>query len=228
MSKPTTIAIDGPAASGKSTIGRRLAEDLAYLYLDTGLMYRAVTWKALQKGVDVQDEIAVSTLAEQILIDVRPPARSSGREVDILVDGEDVTDEIHTPEVDADVSVVAAYSGVRAALTRQQRRIGARGQVVMVGRDIGTVVLPDAELKIYLDASVEERARRRFNESMARGEKVTYQGVLDSVNRRDRLDSSRVLAPLRPAESATILDSDNLGIEEVISAIKDLMVGCDD
>ncbi len=228
MCNPKTIAIDGPAASGKSTIGRRLAEDLDYLYLDTGLMYRAVTWKALQNGVEIRDEGAVSALAEEILIDVRLPARPTGREVDIHVDGQDVTDVIHSPAVDANVSVVAAYSGVRAALTRQQRRIGARGQVVMVGRDIGTVVLPDAELKIYLDASVEERARRRFEECMDRGEQVTYSSVLDSMKRRDRLDSSRTLAPLRPAESAIILDSDHLNIEEVITAIRELMGGCDD
>ncbi len=125
--KPNTIAIDGPAASGKSTVGRNLAEDLAYLYLDTGLMYRAVTWKALQQSLDINDEHMITTLAEQILIDVRPPARMSGRDVEILVDGEDVTDVIHSPEVDAHVSVVAAYPGVRAALTQQQRRIGARG-----------------------------------------------------------------------------------------------------
>ena len=228
MCKPTTIAIDGPAASGKSTIGRKLAEDLAYLYLDTGLMYRAVTWKALQIGLDIQDDMAVSTLADEIVIDVRPPAQAAGREVDLLVDGEDVTEVIHSPEVDANVSVVAAYSGVRAALTQQQRRIGGRGQVVMVGRDIGTVVLPDAELKIYLDASVEERARRRFEECMARGEQVTFHSVLESMKRRDQLDSSRALAPLRPAKGAVILDSDNLRIEEVLSAIKELMVGCDD
>ena len=166
---PSIIAIDGPAASGKSTIGKRLADELGYLFFDTGVMYRAVTWIALQRGVDVRDEAAVTRLAEETPMDVAPASKSDGRACDVLVEGRDITWETRRPEVDANVSIVSAYAGVRRALSAQQRRIGQRGRVVMVGRDIGTVVLPEADLKIYLDASAEERARRRFDEIVAQG-----------------------------------------------------------
>src|SRR5262245_29639615 len=159
--RPSIIAIDGPAASGKSTLGLRLAEALGYLFFDTGLMYRAVTWLALQRGMNIREEASVTALAQGMQIDVRPASKSDGRASDVLVDGRDITWETRLPEVDANVSVVAAYRGVRRAMSEQQRRIGRRGRVVMVGRDIGTVVLPEADLKIYLDASTHERARRR-------------------------------------------------------------------
>src|SRR5512138_564752 len=174
MSIPKIIAIDGPAASGKSTIAEKLAADLGYLYFDTGVMYRAVTLAALQALHSVQDEQLVTEIADQVQIDVLPPRFNDGRLYDVLLDGADVTWAIRQPEVDQNVSQVSAYPGVRKAMTEQQRRIGQRGKVVMVGRDIGTVVLPEAELKIYLDASVEERARRRFEESVRRGQIATY------------------------------------------------------
>src|SRR3970040_1826071 len=139
----SVIAIDGPAASGKSTLGLRLANTLGYLFFDTGVMYRAVTWLALQRGIDVRDEAALTALAEKTQIDVAPASRSDGRACDVLVGGKDITWETRLPEVDANVSAVSAYRGVRSALSRQQRRIGLRGKVVMVGRDIGTVVLPE-------------------------------------------------------------------------------------
>ncbi|OGO75347.1 MAG: cytidylate kinase, partial [Chloroflexi bacterium RIFOXYD12_FULL_57_15] len=205
-SPPSIIAIDGPAASGKSTIGKRLAEYLGYLFFDTGVMYRAVTWIALQRGVDVRDERAVTRLAKETPIEVAPASRSDGRACDVIVEGRDITWETRRPEVDANVSVVSAYAGVRRALSGQQRRIGQRGRVVMVGRDIGTVVLPEADLKIYLDASAEQRARRRFDEIVARGEKADYDEILSKVRARDRIDSTRAVAPLRPAEDAVILD----------------------
>jgi cytidylate kinase len=213
---PSTIAIDGPAASGKSTVAKRLADKMGYLYFDTGVMYRAITWLALQKQADLNDSKLISSLAEDVRIDVLPPSENDGRDSDIKADGVDITWDIRRPEVDLNVSVVAAYPGVRAALTAQQRRIGKNGSVVMVGRDIGTVVLPDADLKVYLDASVEERARRRYEESKNRGETVTYEEVLNMMEIRDEIDSTRDLAPLTIAADAFIIDSDKMNIETVV------------
>jgi cytidylate kinase len=216
---PSIIAIDGPAASGKSTIGKRLADTLGYLFFDTGVMYRAITWLALQRGLAMDDEAAITSLAESVPIDVQPPSQADGRACDVVIDGQDVTWETRRPEVDANVSVVSAYPGVRRALSAQQRRIGQRGGVVMVGRDIGTVVLPEADLKIYLDASAEERARRRYDEIIARGESVDYDEILAKVIERDRIDSTRDVAPLKTADDAVVVDSDNLNAEEVFQQI---------
>jgi cytidylate kinase len=224
MPLPSTIAIDGPAASGKTTLGKKLADELGYLLLDTGVMYRAVTWAALQHSVPIRDEKAVNTLAETCIIDIRPASQADGRSNDILVDGQDVTWDIRRPEIDANVSLVSSYAGVRLALTAQQRRIGERGRVVMVGRDIGTVVLPNADLKIYLDASAEERARRRYLEILGRGDSADYDQILESMRARDAFDSSRDLAPLRPAEDAHVIESDNLGIEAVLECARNLLV----
>lgn len=222
MSLPNIIAIDGPAASGKSTLGRRLADALGYLFFDTGVMYRAVTWGALRRGIPITDEAAVTALAESAQIDVRPPSKEDGRPCDVLLDGVDVTWETRRPEVDANVSPVSAYPGVRRALTLQQRRIGLRGRVVMVGRDIGTVVLPEADLKVYLDASPEERARRRYLEIINRGESADYEQILAGVRKRDEIDSGRAVAPLRPAEDAVILDSDRLDADQVFARVEAL------
>jgi cytidylate kinase len=178
-------------------------------------MYRAVTWLALQRDLDMNDEPAITALAENVPIDVRPPSEDDGRACDVLVEGRDITWETRRPEVDANVSVVSAYAGVRRALSSQQRRIGLRGCVVMVGRDIGTVVLPEADLKLYLDASAEERARRRFNEILARGDQAGYEEILAQVIERDRIDSTRDVAPLKAAQDAVVIDSDQLTIEEV-------------
>jgi cytidylate kinase len=212
---PSIIAIDGPAASGKSTIGKRLADELDYLFFDTGVMYRAVTWLALQRRLDMSDETAITKLAEDVPIDVQPPSQADGRACDVITNGQDITWETRRPEVDANVSAVSAFAGVRRALTAQQRRIGLRGQVVMVGRDIGTVVLPEADLKIYLDASAEERARRRYDEIVARGESADYDEILSKVIERDRIDSTRDVAPLKAADDAVVVDSDNLNADEV-------------
>lgn len=212
---PSIIAIDGPAASGKSTLGLRLADALGYLFFDTGLMYRAVTWLALNRGLDLRDEGAVAALAEKTQIDVAPASTSDGRACDVLVEGKDITWETRLPAVEANVSVVSAYRGVRSALSKQQRRIGQRGKVVMVGRDIGTVVLPEADLKIYLDASAEQRAKRRSDEMLARGGDADYDEILSQMKDRDRIDSTRDVAPLRAADDAVTIDSDQLNADEV-------------
>ena len=219
MPLPSIITIDGPAASGKSTLGQRLAQALGYLYFDTGVMYRAVTWGALHHQIAISDQASVTRLAEQMPIDVQPPSLPDGRAYDVLADGQDVTWEIRRPEVEAHVSPVSAYAGVRAALTAQQRRIGLRGRVVMVGRDIGTVVLPEADLKIYLDASAEERARRRTLELRERGEPADYERILEGIRRRDQIDSNRQVAPLRAAPDAYVLDSDHLNADQVLQTV---------
>ena len=216
---PSIIAIDGPAASGKSTIGLRLASALGYLFFDTGVMYRAVTWLALERGIDVRDEARVTALAEEAQIDIAPASREDGRSCDVFVDSRDITWETRSRKVDANVSIVAAYAGVRKALSQQQRRIGQRGRIVMVGRDIGTVVLPGADLKIYLDATAEERARRRYEEIVARGGTPEYEAILKRVVERDRIDSTRDVAPLKAAEDAVVLDSDQLSADEVFERV---------
>jgi len=221
--KPSTIAIDGPAASGKSTVGELLARRLDYLYFDTGVMYRAVTWASLSRGIPIEDELAVTSLAERLHIDVTPPTMDDGRQYTVLADGVDVTWAIRTPEVDANVSPVSAYPGVRRALVVQQRRVATGGRVVMVGRDIGTVVLPDADLKLYLDASVEERALRRWREMQARGEEAGYEGVLASMRRRDEIDSRRAASPLCVAEDAIVVDTTDLSIEKVLAEVERLI-----
>lgn len=218
------IAIDGPAASGKSTIGKLLAEKLGYLYFDTGVMYRAVTCVALQRGVSVEDQAAVTDLARQVQIDVQQSSKIGRDGYAVFVEGNDVTEEIRWPDVDAHVSVVSAYPGVRQALSIQQRRVGLRGRIVMVGRDIGTVVLPEAALKIFLDASIEERAGRRYLEAQQRGDLSSKQEILDSIIERDRIDSTRDIAPLKPAEDAIILDTDGLSIVQVLERVQELAV----
>ncbi|MCK4725572.1 MAG: (d)CMP kinase [Anaerolineales bacterium] len=226
MALPKIIAVDGPAASGKSTLGKRVAESLGYLYFDTGVMYRAITWVALRSGTEISDELAITALANNTPIDIEPPTIDDGRGYDVMVQGQDITWEIRRPDVDANVSVVSAYPGVRRALSAQQRRIGMRGKVVMVGRDIGTVVLPEADLKIFLDASAEERARRRYLEQKLKDETVEYQRILESVQKRDRIDSSREVAPLRPADDAVIIDSDEINADQVYSQVLALVRAC--
>ncbi|MBI5035410.1 MAG: (d)CMP kinase [Chloroflexi bacterium] len=224
MTKVTSIiAIDGPAASGKSTVGAAVAEQLGYLYFDTGVMYRVVTSVALDRSIPIADESAVTRLAEQVKIDFLPPTISDGRQFTILADGRDITWDIRTRAVDANVSPVSAYAGVRSAMTVQQRRIGQQGHVVMVGRDIGTVVLPEADLKIYLDASEEERARRRYKERLERGEQVEFESVLKEIRNRDQIDSSRSVAPLKKADDAIYLDSTGMTAAQVVERVLDMV-----
>jgi cytidylate kinase len=220
---PERIAIDGPSASGKSTIGRLLAEDLGYLYFDTGVMYRAVAALALGRGISVDDEDAVTRLAQEVVIEPRPPDVEDGRDVTVLGDGVDITPSLRLPEVERAVSAVSAYPGVRRAMVEQQRRIAAQGRVVMVGRDIGTVVLPDADLKIYLDASPTERTRRRYQQKLARGEQPVMEEVAADLRRRDQYDSNRQHSPLAMADDAILVDSTELDIDQVMARLHQLL-----
>ncbi len=223
MLLPSTIAVDGPAASGKSTIGGLLAGRLGYLYFDTGALYRAITWLALERGLAIGDEEAIVALAQAAQITITKPTVQDRRQYTVYADSRDITWEIRSPEVDVQVSPVSAYPGVREALKAAQRKIGEEGQVVMVGRDIGTVILPHADLKIYLDASLEVRAQRRYREILARGEEASYEDVLADMRRRDDIDSHRLAAPLKPAEDAIIIDTDHLSIEEVWGQVMELL-----
>ncbi len=215
----SAIAIDGPAASGKSTIGELLAKRLGYLYFDTGVMYRVVTAVALERGIAIEDQAAVTRLAEEIEIHFQPPSVDDGRQFTVMADHTDVTWKIRERAVDVNVSPVSAYAGVRKAMTEQQRRIGLQGRVVMVGRDIGTVVLPEAGLKIYLDATEEERAHRRYRERLQRGEQVEYEAVLREIRRRDEIDSSRSVAPLKRAPDAVYIDSTGFSVAQVMERV---------
>ena len=220
---PRVIAIDGPAAAGKSTVGRKIGTQLGYPFLDTGAIYRAATWTALHRGVDLSDEEALSDLAASISIDVGPPRSESIEPCTIFVDGQDVTQFLRQPEVEAAVSLVSRVAGVREALVQVQQELAGRNAVVMAGRDIGTVVLPKADLKVYLDASVEERARRRFAELLALAQDVTEENVLRDLRRRDRIDSERSVSPLRPADDAVALDTDGLTLEQVVQHVMELI-----
>ena len=217
---PSIIAIDGPAGSGKSTLAHRLAQRLGYTYFDTGVMYRAVSLAALDHGVSVDDEIGLTELAESVHIDVEPPTVDDGRLYTVLLDGVDVTWRIRTPAVDAIVAPVSAVRGVRRALLDQQRRIGRRGRVLMVGRDIGTVVFPEADLKLFVDATLEARARRRHQELEQRGERVTFAHVVEEMRRRDERDRNKPISPLVPAPDAITLDTTNLDIETMVDRVE--------
>jgi CMP/dCMP kinase len=216
-----TIAIDGPAAAGKSTVGEIVAQQIDGVYFDTGLLYRALTLLAIDNDIAPDDEIRLADLAATMDIQVGRPSVDDGRQADVLLNGRDVTHSLRTPAIDRNVSAVSAHAAVRAALLDQQRRIGRSGTVVMVGRDIGTVVLPDAELKVFLDASPDERARRRCLQLDEMGRPIPYDEILADMIRRDRIDSERDVAPLKPASDALIIDSDRLSIEEVAAVIVD-------
>ncbi len=221
MTKIESIAIDGPVASGKSTVGAALALRLGYIYFDTGVMYRAVTLAALRHGIPGDNEKAVARLAAAIQIDVLAPTAADGRQYTVLLDGDDVTWAIRSAEVDAEVSVVSAYAAVRQIMTAEQRQIGLRGKVVMVGRDIGTVVMPDAKLKVFLQASAEERARRRYREQVERGQQICYEDLLAAIVRRDHIDSAREVAPLQSAADAWVIKTDGVGIQAVVDLIEE-------
>ena len=222
---PRTIAIDGPSASGKSSVGYLVAERLGYLFLDTGATYRALTWLALQRRVHLEDEEGLVRLAAQVEMNLGPPAAESCERCTIWVDGEDLTGVLRQPEVERGVSLVSRVPQVRRALVAVQRRLASRRRVVMAGRDIGTVVLPSADLKIYLDASVEERARRRHEEMVALGRSFTQSDVRQQILRRDAIDSGREDSPLRAAEDAVVMSTDGLNQEQVVEKIVALVEG---
>jgi cytidylate kinase len=220
MTRTIVIALDGPAGAGKSTVGEHLARTLGYFYFDTGVLYRGIAIKALETGADLSDEAALANLVATTDIRVRPASVDDGRQVDVLVDGRDVSLEIRTPSVDAVVSRVAASPAVRAGLIDLQRRqVQGRG-TIMAGRDIGTVVCPDADLKVFLTASARERAERRL--AQIGGEPSQLDAVLEALEERDRLDSSRSTAPLVRADDAIIVDTDGLTVEQVVEAVKRL------
>jgi len=222
---PHVIAVDGSAASGKSTIGRWLAEKLGYPFLDTGLMYRAVTLAAAERRVDPNDPQALTRLADSIRMKVGSAAQQSSETCSISIDGKDVTSQLRRPDVEDAVSLVSRVPGVREALVRQQREIAGRQPMVMAGRDIGTVVLPDADLKVYLDASISERARRRHAEFSNQGRAVTEKIVLEDLRRRDQIDREREVSPLRPAHDAIVIQTDGLSQEEVLGRVLELVDG---
>ena len=220
MTRSPLVAIDGPAGAGKSTVTRAFAERLGLVYLDTGAMYRAVTWLVLQKGVDPADAEAVDVVLKDLQVELEP--LQQGVQV-VRVNGHEVTDAIRDPRVTASVSAVAAHACVRAAMTAQQQRMGKTGGLVAEGRDIGTAVFPDAELKVFLTATPKERARRRALDLEARGHEVPALLELEAqIVERDRLDSTREVAPLLQADDAIELISDGMAIDQVIDALEDL------
>ncbi len=215
------VAIDGPGGAGKSTSARAAAKELGYIYVDTGALYRAVGVNALRKGIDTKDKAAVAASVEGISVDL---VFENG-EQKVLLNGEDVSVEIRTPPASMAASAVSAVPEVRAFLFDLQRDIASRNNCIMDGRDIGTVVLPDAQVKIFLTASAEERAQRRYKELQAKGSTVSYQAVLDELIERDYNDSHREIAPLKPAEDSVLLDTTGVSlegqVEKIISIIKE-------
>jgi len=217
LAKQLIIAIDGPVASGKTTVGELAAKKLGYRFLDTGTMYRGITWLAWQRGIMSNDEEALGTLARSSAM--RPASDAGGLTVNDTI----LTWELKSPQVEESVSRVAAVLDVRRALVAQQRSIARKGGIVMVGRDIGTDVLPDADLKVYLEASPQERARRRLLQIKEEGGDADYQRVLEELEARDRLDTQRTHSPLRPAPDAHPINTDGMALDQVVERILALL-----
>jgi cytidylate kinase len=215
MKKLLSIAIDGPAGAGKSTVAKQVAERLSYIYIDTGAMYRALTYKALSLGADLNDGTALESVLSSTEIEL--VKTNDGQAV--YLDGKDVSDEIRSSEVTNNVSFVARQQEVRTEMVKRQQLLSESGGVVMDGRDIGTHVMPDAELKVFLIASVEERARRRFEENLLKGFAADFEQLKSEISLRDKRDSEREVAPLRKAEDAIELDTTSMSIEEVVLSI---------
>ena len=215
MKKKISIAIDGPAAAGKSTVAKLVAEKLSYIYIDTGAMYRALTLKALTKDVNLENAMELYTLLTQTQIQLVP--EKGGQFV--YLDGNDVTDKIRSQEVTNSVSIVSKHQSVREEMVSRQQRLAEGGGVVMDGRDIGTHVLPQAEVKVFLVASVEERAVRRHTENLEKGYSSDLQQLKEEIEKRDKLDSEREVAPLKKASDAVLIDTTALSIEQVVNRI---------
>lgn len=219
------IALDGPVAVGKSTVGQRLAQKLGYCFFDTGTMYRALTWKALQLSIDLRDESRLADIAETTKMDLVPSEKDPSRLI-MMVDGQRLEREIYLPEVEAAVSLVSRIAAVRKVMVELQRQLAVRGNIVMAGRDIGTVVLPDANLKIYLTASPKERAGRRHRELLERGQASNIKEIEENLRRRDEMDTNRKVSPLKPASDARIVDTEGIGVNEVVDRICALVKSC--
>ena len=219
--KPQLIAIDGPVAVGKSSVGSLLAGRLGYVFFDTGMMYRAFTSKVLKSGISPEDENGLCHLANTSKFDFVP---SQEGYLSPVIDGEDVSSKLLRPEIEEWVSLISKVAGVRQALVSKQRKLAQRGKVVMAGRDISTVVLPWAELKLFLTASTEERAKRRHKELLERGENSSLEIVLADLKKRDEMDIHRTISSLKPAEGAIIIDTENLSLEQVVDKIYALAV----
>jgi cytidylate kinase len=213
--KKLIIAIDGPSGAGKGTIARTISGALGYRHIDTGAMYRAVGWKALHQGVPLDDEEAVARIAQEAVLHVEGGVAS--------IDGQDVTRAIRTPEIDRAATAVARLPRVRQALVARQRAMGGAGAIVMEGRDIGTVVFPDADVKVFLDASAEERARRRVNDPAHTGGQTGQAAVAAAIAARDRSDTTRAVSPLAAADEAVRIDTTHLSIEEVVDRVMELV-----
>ncbi len=211
------IAIDGPAGAGKSTVAKILAKKLGYLHLNTGAMYRAITLKALQNGVNSEDENALVDLAKNSIIEFRDGGSK------IFLDGIDVSRQIKTPEIDKNISTVVKHPRLRDIMVDQQRKIGEKGNIVSEGRDITTVVFPNAEIKIYLDASLEERAKRRMNELKRKGYNLDIEQVQIETAKRDESDRTREYGALKKSEDAILVDTTNLTIDEVVQSILEIV-----
>lgn len=211
------IAIDGPAGAGKSTVARLVAEKLGFIYMNTGSMYRAITWKALQEKINLEDEDALVSLAKRSHISF---ADGGSR---VLLDGLDITPQTRTPEVDRNISTVVKFPHLREIMVEQQRQLGIRNSIVSEGRDLTTIVFPNAEVKIYLDASIEERARRRQAELAEKGYNLSLEQVINETARRDELDKTREHSPLKIADDAIIIDTTNLSIEQVVESILNIV-----
>lgn len=213
--RPLVVALDGPASSGKSSVGAAAAREVGFRFCDTGLLYRAITWVVLQRGIEPADPAALVALVDEVELAADP----LGRLARVLVDGRDVTDQVHAPDVDRRVSEVARVGELRAALLQRQRAIASGGRIVVAGRDIGTVILPHAGLKVFLDASAEERARRRAEERGLDPAGPDAQAVLDELRRRDDLDRNRPVAPLRPAPDAVHIVTDGNTFEQTVAEV---------
>jgi cytidylate kinase len=219
--KPQLIAIDGPVAVGKSSVGSLLAKRLGYTFFDTGMIYRAFTWKVLKSSISPEDERKLCQLANTTKFDFVPSEEGN---LSFLVDGEDVSSKLLSPEIEKLVPLIAKVAGVRQAMVSEQRKLAQRGKVVMAGRDISTVVLPWAELKIFLTASTDERAKRRYKELLKRGQNSSLEAGLADLKKRDEMDIHRTISPLKPAEDAIIINTENFTLEQVVDKIYTLAV----